>query len=222
MRIKKDIEFGWLCIAIQKITYQSFCIDGILKILWSIGLLTLIILIVAIFRVTEPALLIGAFTVLIAAFTASFSVMRSIIHSTLMEEEKRFEEIIKYKNFVLQLLCNLQDSLSNLNRELYSSLNREPLAHKTEDINQLLKRYKKTLTYLESENTLIHLDSHEIKTIFDIVEGSEKWLKTVAIYLEKPESYGNLDDEIDGYASYYLHLEDYIPEAKKLFSRELS
>jgi len=221
MGIEEDIEFGWLCQIIQKVTHQRTCVEGILKVLWGLGFITLIGLLVAIMTVDDRALFVGAFAILIAAFIASFSMMRSIMHSALMEEEKRLEEIKKHKNFVLQLLFNLQDLLKKLNSELHAHCGREVLSHKTEDINQLLKRYNKALTYMESENTLIHFDSVEIETIFDIIERSEKWLQTVDVFLENPMSYNSLDNDIKGYTSYYLHLESYIPEAKNVFAKGL-
>lgn len=221
MGIEKDIEFGWLCKLIQKLTKKRDCVDGVLKVLWWVGFLTLVGLFIAMWFVDEPTMLIGAFAILIAAFTASFSVMRSINHSALMEEKKRLNEIHKRQEYVLQLLFNLQELLINLNRGLHALSQREPLPHTLEDINQRIKRYNKILGYLESESTLIHLDSEEIKTIFDIVEGSEKWLKTVNMFLEKLVIHLNPDD-IEGYESYYLHLEWLIPEAKKLFARELA
>lgn len=222
MGIEEDIEFGWLCQLIKTTTYQRSCVEGVLKILWFLGLVTLVGLLVAMFFVDNPAMLVSAFAILIAAFTASFSVMHSIMNSKLMEEEKRIIEVYKHKNFVLQLLFNLQDLLSRLNRELHAACGREPLDHKTEDINQLLKRYHKTLAYLESENTLMHLDSQEIETIFDLIEGSEKWLKPVNVFLENPEQCTNLDNDIDGYVSYYVNLENLIPEAKNLFAKDLN
>ncbi|MDD5157288.1 hypothetical protein [Sulfurimonas sp.] len=221
MGIEKDIEFGWLCKLIQKLTKKRDCVDGVLKVLWWVGFLTLVGLFIAMWFVDEPTMLIGAFAILIAAFTASFSVMRSINHSALMEEKKRLNEIHKRQEYVLQLLFNLQELLINLNQGLHALSQREPLPHTVEDINQRIKRYNKILRYLESESTLIHLDSEEIKTIFDIVEGSEKWLKTVNMFLEKLVIHLNPDD-IEGYESYYLHLEWLIPEAKKLFARELA
>lgn len=36
----------------------------------------------------------------------SFFVMRSIMHSTLMEEKKRLEEMKKYKNYILNLIIS--------------------------------------------------------------------------------------------------------------------
>lgn len=222
MGIEEDIEFENFCQIVQKITYQQYCVDGILKILWFIGFITMIGLVIAMFLVERPLMLVGAFAILIAAFTASFSVMSSIMHSTLMEEEKRLEEIKKYKNYVLQLLFNLQDLLSKLNIELEALSRNEPLAHKNEDVNQLLIRYRKIFEYLESENTLIHLDSEEIKIIFDLIEGSNKWLKIVNIFLDMPEKKVNLKDEVNGYTSYYLHLERLIPEAKKLLAKGLN
>jgi len=185
MGIEEDIGFENFCQIVQKITYQQYCIDGILKILWFIGFITMIGLVIAMFLVESPLMLVGAFAILIAAFTASFSVMRSIMYSTLIEEKKRLEEIKKYKNYVLQLLFNLQDLLSKLNIELEALSRNEPLAHKNEDVNQLLIRYRK-------------------------------------IFLDMPEKKVNLNDEVSGYTSYYLHLERLIPEAKKLLAKGLN
>ena len=221
MGIEEDIEFGWICQIIQKATHQRTCIEGILKTLWGLGLITLIGLLIAIIIVDDRALFVGAFAILIAAFTASFSMMRSIMHSALMEKEKRLEEMKKHKNFVLQLLFNLQNLLQKLNSEFHAHCGRKVLSHKTEDINQLLKRYNKTLTYIEAENTLIHLNSEEIRTVFDVVERSEKWLKTVAIFLKDPTSYQSLDNDIKGYTAYYLDLDNYLLEVKNIFAKDL-
>lgn len=219
--IEEDIEFGWLCQLIHKTIYRGSCVEGVLKILWFLGLVALSGLFIAMFLVENPAILAGPFAILIAAFTASFSVMHSIRNSKLMEEEKRLSEINKHQDFVLQLLFNLQDLLLKLNRGLHAFSQREPLPHTMEDIKQLIKRYNRTLKYLESEGTLIYLDSEEIKTIFDLVEGSEKWLKSVNVFLEELVIHLNPDD-IAGYESYYLHLENLIPEAKKLFAKNMN
>ena len=221
MGIEEDIEFGWLCRIIQKATNQRDCVDGTLKVLWTMGLVGLFGLPLYMFSSENPAIFLGAYVILIAALTASFSVMKSIKHSELVEEAKQLNEIHKHEEFVLQLLFNLQELLKNLNQGLHALSQREPLPHTIEDINQQIKRYTKILGYLESESLLLHLDSEEIKTIFDLVEGSEKWLKSVNIFIEKLVIHLN-PDSIDGYTSYYLHLEHLIPEAKLLFAKDLN